>query len=220
MSRKNLSPAVETEILSRSRRRCCVCFGLNRDISEKRGQIAHLDQDSSNNKPDNLAFLCLDHHDQYDGRTRQSKGFTETEVKRYRTELYDFFQRDSHAQEQRSDESMKKLIPTPDRWTEDHEDALAFHVGTHRSQSVVLAVAESPKTIEEINRCIPPHDLEWTKTILSGVIGHGWVQRTETRVERYELSDKGRRMLKALDEIPESAKKNAWKQAWQPDSKD
>lgn len=54
----------------------------------KRGQIAHLDHDSSNSSVGNLAFLCLDHHDLLDSSTRQSKNLSLTEVKQYRDELY------------------------------------------------------------------------------------------------------------------------------------
>ena len=88
MARKTTSPSSEADVLSNSRRRCCICFGLNRDLRIKSGQIAHLDKDSSNTAYDNLAFLCLEHHDAYDSRTSQSKNFTKAEVKRYRDELY------------------------------------------------------------------------------------------------------------------------------------
>ena len=86
-SRSKIPLETETEVLLRSRRRCALCFGLTRDTSIKRGQIAHLDRDRSNNKIENLAFLCLDHHDQYDSRTSQSKGLKITEVQYYRAEL-------------------------------------------------------------------------------------------------------------------------------------
>ncbi len=88
-NRKPISPEVVADITSESRRRCCICFALRQDNTEKKGQIAHLDQDASNNSPDNLAFLCLDHHDQYDSRTSQAKGLTIEEVKRYKIELLD-----------------------------------------------------------------------------------------------------------------------------------
>ena len=71
----------------RSRRRCCICFGLNRDTSLKSGQIAHLDKNNQNNHEDNLAFLCLDHHDEYDSRSSQRKNLTQNEVKEFRDEL-------------------------------------------------------------------------------------------------------------------------------------
>lgn len=89
-NRKKIQPDVVADITTASRRRCCICFGLNQDNAEKKGQLAHLDRDASNNSPDNLAFLCLDHHDQYDSRPSQAKGLTIEEVKRYRTELLAF----------------------------------------------------------------------------------------------------------------------------------
>jgi hypothetical protein len=88
MPRKAISEQVITGVLRSSRRRCCICFGLNRDTSLKAGQIAHLDQDSANSAEDNLAFLCLEHHDEFDSRTSQRKGLTRGEVKAYRSELY------------------------------------------------------------------------------------------------------------------------------------
>ncbi len=86
--RAKIPKAAETQVLSRSGRRCCICVALSGDATVKQGQIAHLDQDASNNNVANLAFLCLEHHDQYDSRTSQSKGFTESEVTSYRDKLY------------------------------------------------------------------------------------------------------------------------------------
>ncbi len=88
MVRKKVPQSVEANVLVSSRRRCCLCFGLRRDLGEKGGQIAHLDHNNENNSEENLAFLCLEHHDQYDSRTSQSKNYTISEVKRYRSELY------------------------------------------------------------------------------------------------------------------------------------
>jgi hypothetical protein len=76
-------------VLRQSRRRCCICFGLHRDDGVKKGQVAHLDQDPANNDFDNLAWLCLEHHDEYDSTTNQSKSLQLNEVKAYRSELYD-----------------------------------------------------------------------------------------------------------------------------------
>jgi len=85
--RRSTSPQDEVSVLLDARRRCCVCFGLHRKDEPKRGQIAHLDHDASNNAPDNLVFLCLEHHDEYDSRTSQSKGLTRSEIQRFREEL-------------------------------------------------------------------------------------------------------------------------------------
>ncbi len=86
--RKPIPKEVITAVLVSSARRCCLCFGLNGDFQQKQGQIAHIDHISANPDYDNLAFLCLNHHDQYDGKTRQSKGFTIEELKAYRDLLY------------------------------------------------------------------------------------------------------------------------------------
>ena len=92
-NRKKIPPEIVADITTESRRRCCICFGLKQENAEKKGQIAHLDHDASNNAPDNLAFLCFDHHDQYDTAPSQAKGLTIDEVKRYRTELLAFVAR-------------------------------------------------------------------------------------------------------------------------------
>ncbi len=69
-----------------------MCFGLNADEGVKKGQIAHVDQDSANAAFENLAFLCLEHHDGYDSTTSQSKGLTQKELVTYRTLLYRRFE--------------------------------------------------------------------------------------------------------------------------------
>jgi len=51
-----------------------------RDRNERKGQIAHLNHDPSDNRPMNLVFLCIDHHDEYDRPTRLAKGLTSGEV--------------------------------------------------------------------------------------------------------------------------------------------
>ena len=87
MSRKHVNDKIQARVLTRSRRRCCICYGLNRDTGIKQGQIAHIDKDSSNAKEDNLVFLCIPCHDRYDSTTRQSKNVTASELIQYRDEL-------------------------------------------------------------------------------------------------------------------------------------
>lgn len=89
--RTRVPNSTQAEVLVQSRRRCCVCFGLNRDSAVKKGQIAHLDGNRENNRIENLAFLCLNHHDEFDTRTSQSKGLTLKEVLEYRDELHYHF---------------------------------------------------------------------------------------------------------------------------------
>ena len=71
------------------RRRCALCHGLFGDLAVKEGQLAHVDHDPSNSSEDNLAFLCLNHHDQYDSKRSQSKGVTPAELRVYRAALED-----------------------------------------------------------------------------------------------------------------------------------
>ena len=87
--RPTIPTTTQTELLTQSRRRCCLCFGLKSDIEVKDGQIAHLDRNVSNNRLDNLAWLCLPHHDNYDSIRRQTKRLTPDEVKAYRAKLYE-----------------------------------------------------------------------------------------------------------------------------------
>src|SRR5712691_2571626 len=86
-------PKIPTEnvaaVLIKSARRCCLCFGLNGDFSEKKGQIAHVDHNPANNSGYNLVFLCLEHHDAYDSSTSQSKGLTREEIEYYRAKLFE-----------------------------------------------------------------------------------------------------------------------------------
>jgi hypothetical protein len=88
MARKAIPKAIQVSILFKSRRRCCLCFGLRGEDVVKKGQLAHLDGDNENFAEDNLAFLCLEHHDEYDSTPGLSKGLREQEVRRWRDELH------------------------------------------------------------------------------------------------------------------------------------
>lgn len=87
MDRKKIAPETQARILAESRRRCAICFGVNRDLSRKKGQLAHLGKDPSKTAESEIVFLCFDHHDEYDSTTRQSKNFTREEIEHYRDEL-------------------------------------------------------------------------------------------------------------------------------------
>jgi len=86
--RRRLQGSVVTKVLRLCRRRCCICFCLeNNDKAKTDGQIAHLDKNPENSDPENLAYLCLRHHNLYDSSSSQSKGLTPGEVKFYRDQL-------------------------------------------------------------------------------------------------------------------------------------
>jgi len=85
--RPKIPPKVADIVMVRARRRCCICFHLDADLSVKELQIAHLDRNRTNNAEQNLVALCLPHHDAYDARRRQTRNYTAGEVQIYREEL-------------------------------------------------------------------------------------------------------------------------------------
>lgn len=92
-NRPTIPQKTKEAVLTKCKRRCCLCFGLNGDTKIKKGQIAHVDGERDNNREGNLAFLCLDHHNEYDSSTSQTIGIKDFEVKRYRRELHKFIKR-------------------------------------------------------------------------------------------------------------------------------
>jgi hypothetical protein len=139
-ARAKIPPEVIADVLVMARRRCCICFALSNDAEEKKGQVAHLDRDASNNSRDNLVFLCFDHHDQYDSRTSQSKGLTVDEVKRYRAQL---------------DRFVAQFLPLSDadiaRALLAGLDRPAFRTPFHRESSLPRFRAAIVETISAIN---------------------------------------------------------------------
>lgn len=88
--RINPTDAVQAELLTKCRRRCCMCYALDRDARQKNGQIAHIDRISSNSAIENLAYLCLDHHNLYDSKMKQTKNYTPAELTSYKQELENY----------------------------------------------------------------------------------------------------------------------------------
>ncbi|KGT34441.1 hypothetical protein HC02_17780 [Vibrio parahaemolyticus] len=60
---------------------------MENDERRKKVQIAHINQKRSDSDVSNLVPLCLDHHDEYDSKTRQSKNITVHELKMYKEML-------------------------------------------------------------------------------------------------------------------------------------
>jgi hypothetical protein len=57
-----------------------------------RQRLAHLDRDPLNCGEDNLAYLCLPHHDDYDTNRCQTKNLTASEAKTASDPLYEFIE--------------------------------------------------------------------------------------------------------------------------------
>ena len=124
MSNRYINPALEARVLTSCARRCCLCFHLRRDFSEKEGQVAHLDHDKTNGAEDNLAFMCLPHHSLYDSRTSQHKNYTMLEVRTARKKLAEHvesFAADGNAMAEDSDEPIEECEETAILGPDEHK---------------------------------------------------------------------------------------------------
>lgn len=81
------SDSADARVLIASLRRCCLCFALTNDASRKKGQLAHIDRDRTKTTEENLAFLCLDHHEEYDSKPSTTKRMTPRELHEYKRAL-------------------------------------------------------------------------------------------------------------------------------------
>ncbi|MEH2380790.1 MAG: hypothetical protein V7K27_18220 [Nostoc sp.] len=108
-NRKTILQEPEKDLLIASTRRCALCFGFDGDLSRKKGQIAHIDQDSSNRDEANLVYLCFEHHDEYDSSTSQSKGITQAELREYKKLLMAAITAGKHLQSNESNQSGDKV---------------------------------------------------------------------------------------------------------------
>lgn len=99
MSRKVIPPVIQADVVIKSKRRCPLCVFLDGNESERPGQIAHINGDNSDNRFENLAWLCLEHHDKFDSKTSQTKNYTQLEVKSYNEKLYQKFSESEYTQD-------------------------------------------------------------------------------------------------------------------------
>ncbi len=87
--RRSWPADVQDQVLVATRRRCCLCYFLDGIKHQRKGQLSHIGQDPSRSTFDDAVWLCLEHHDQYDSSTSQSKGLRQGEVRDYRDKLYE-----------------------------------------------------------------------------------------------------------------------------------
>jgi hypothetical protein len=113
MARQPIPRPIAGDVLLRSARRCALCYGLDGDLRRKKGQIAHIDQDSTHSTEDNLVFLCLEHHDEYDSKTRLVKGLTEVEIREYKQRLLGAIKRGEHRDAPRDEGRARRRCHLP-----------------------------------------------------------------------------------------------------------
>jgi len=79
ISAPQIPRTIEIDVLTRSRRRCCLCFGLERDFRQKRGRVVWVGQDSTKTVQSDFIFLCQKH---------DAEEFPVQELKVYGDQLY------------------------------------------------------------------------------------------------------------------------------------
>ncbi len=75
---------VEAEVLFKANHTCSICNDPNIGV-----QIAHIDDNPSNNIETNLIVLCVNHHDKAHIRSPISKSFTKKELEKYKNNWED-----------------------------------------------------------------------------------------------------------------------------------
>jgi len=104
----------------------------------------------------------------------------------------------------------------PEKWRHVFEEALEFYTGPHRTQSVVLATLDDAKSIESIAEQLPPHDLEWTRGIVVGAVGRGWLQPSSTLTNAFQATVRMKVLMETLAELPQAVKDAAVRKVWSP----
>ena len=218
VKRVSIPKEAETAVLLLSRRRCAFCFGLDNDVTRKEGQLAHINRKRNDNRQENLAFVCLPHHDEYDTKRSQSKGLTPGELRRYVTRLYAYFDSQAMKKAETSDSlfaEYKSLVQP--RWHHIYEKALTLATGPHRTLEAVLMTLESPKTMAEIaSRLIPPDNLDWSTAIVEGAVGEGYLAESKSTPGLYEATTLTRVLIEALEDIPDAVREAAGRKVWMP----
>jgi hypothetical protein len=75
MSRRDVPDKIAAELLAANNHTCCICRERGKHV-----QLHHIDGDSSNSVPSNLAVLCLDDHSRVTGDEGLGRRFTPQEV--------------------------------------------------------------------------------------------------------------------------------------------
>lgn len=83
--RRRVQNHVATKVMFATDLRCCLCDPISGLPPRPRnGQIHHLDEDPTNNRIDNLVWLCLDHHEEAGKRGKAARRLTPDIIRHYR----------------------------------------------------------------------------------------------------------------------------------------
>lgn len=97
-------------------------------------------------------------------------------------------------------------------WTDNHDEALALYKMPHRTFEIFSLVAESPKSIEEILDAVPG-DKYWIKSIADDLCDVDFI-RPSVDHSVYKLTERGKKINEALDQLPQTIKDQAHHEVW------
>jgi hypothetical protein len=81
--REKIPEDIAARVMFDSDRTCCVCRETRKEV-----QIHHIDEDPSNNSPENLAVLCFEHHDETQRKGGFGRKLNATQVRLYRDDWH------------------------------------------------------------------------------------------------------------------------------------
>lgn len=99
-------------------------------------------------------------------------------------------------------------------WTDDHEDALHIFTG-RKIPSVLLLLADGPKTVAEIAESLPSPDDDDRDYVHLLADRLRLIRTVAGDFNVFELSDRGRRIVAAWRQIPEEIVDTAMRRRWQ-----
>ncbi|PSF11698.1 hypothetical protein [Marinobacter shengliensis] len=221
MSRKHITQTTQADVVIKSKRRCALCVGLNDDLSEKPGQIAHLNGDNSDSRFENLVWLCLEHHDKFDSKTSQTKNYTSLEIRSYRDKLYQQYSNSNYTVDdvRQVREYLTKYAPVFEYVFHEYEE-LAFKIYDNMFEELT-AIRDfwHTNTLRSFN----PAVREIQDRIANSVVGicalyeidkydgvGNWIRFAGDRFPQQILVEKRREARMYVDEIA-----NYWKQLQQ-----
>ncbi|QPF85973.1 HNH endonuclease [Bradyrhizobium genosp. L] len=125
--RTPISNEIAADIMFRHDRTCCVCNAPGKSV-----QIHHIDENPSNHDPDNLAVLCLEHHEQTQVRGGFGRKLRDVDVRRHREDWLRRIAERRAAADKIVVERMALGAPEADspHWTRPTDEALATILNT------------------------------------------------------------------------------------------
>lgn len=93
----------------------------------------------------------------------------------------------------------------------EHWEALDLYTGPDRTYTIFHLISEKPLTVQEVIRAIPGES-NWIASMAQDLVDRGLIYREAEIPFRLRLTERGKHIKKALDEIPQSAKDAAYRQ--------